>query len=160
MNRIITLAFLLLVGLFAKAQSYPLEWSNYTGQGYFFAIESGNNNEQKDEAKFRNDLLDLARANLSKQIQVKVEEVSQWGTVLKRDVYEDAGDGETYICHFLRYNYQAKKLEDVGQKRVDKDLHQMKYSESEEMALDQYLNEMWGRYADDNYRNSFWDADE
>lgn len=77
MNRIITLAFLLLVGLFAKAQSYPLEWSNYTGQGYFFAIESGNNNEQKDEAKFRNDLLDLARANLSKQIQVKVEEVSQ-----------------------------------------------------------------------------------
>ena len=90
----------------------------------------------------------------------KVEEVSQWGTVLKRDVYEDAGDGETYICHFMRYNYQAKKLEDVGQKRVDKDLHQMNSSESEEMALDQYLNEMWGRYADDNYRNSFWDADE
>jgi hypothetical protein len=90
----------------------------------------------------------------------KVEEVSQWGTVLKRDVYEDAGDGVTYICHFLRYNYQAKKLEEVGQKRVDKDLHQMNSSESEEMALDQYLNEMWGRYADDNYRNSFWDADE
>ena len=77
MNKIITLAFLLLVGLLAKAQSYPLEWSNYTSQGYFFAIESGNNNEQKDDTKFRNDLLDLARANLSKQIQVKVEEVSQ-----------------------------------------------------------------------------------
>lgn len=77
MNRIITLAFLLLLGLLAKAQSYPLEWSNYTSQGYFFAIESGSNNEQMDETKFRNDLLDLARANLSKQIQVKVEEVSQ-----------------------------------------------------------------------------------
>ena len=77
MNRIIALAFLLLVGLLAEAQSYPLEWSNYTSQGYFFAIESGSNSEQMDEIKFRNDLLDLARANLSKQIQVKVEEESQ-----------------------------------------------------------------------------------
>ena len=90
----------------------------------------------------------------------KVEEVSQWGTVLKRDVYEDAGDDETLICHFLRYNYQAKKLEEAGQKRVDKNLLQMNSSESEEMVLDEYLNEMWGRYADDNYRNSFGDEDE
>ena len=77
MNRIIALAFLLLVGLSVKAQSYPLEWSRYANEGYFFDIESGSNDEQTDETKFRNDLLDLARANLSKQIQVKVEEVSQ-----------------------------------------------------------------------------------
>lgn len=77
MNRIITLAFLLLVGFSARAQLYPLEWSKYTNEGYFFDMESGSNSQQMDEAKFRNDLLDLARANLSKQIQVKVEEVSQ-----------------------------------------------------------------------------------
>lgn len=77
MNKIIALAFLLLAGFSARAQSYPLEWSKYTGGGHFFAIESGSNSQQTDEAKFRNDLLDLARANLSKQIQVKVEEVSQ-----------------------------------------------------------------------------------
>lgn len=77
MNKIITLAFLLLASFSARAQSYPLDWSKYTNGGHFFAIESGSNNQQTDEAKFRNDLLDLARANLSKQIQVKVEEVSQ-----------------------------------------------------------------------------------
>lgn len=44
--------------------------------------------------------------------------------------------------------------------RIDKNLHQMDSSESEEMVLDGYLNEVWGRYADDTYRNSFWNADE
>lgn len=77
MNRIITLAFVLLVGLSVKAQSYPMEWSKYANEGHFFAIESGSNTQKMDESKFRNDLLDLARANLSKQIQVRVEEVSQ-----------------------------------------------------------------------------------
>lgn len=77
MNRIIALALLLLTGFSAKAQTYPSEWSRYANEGYFFDIESGSNSQQTDEAKFRNDLLDLARANLSKQIQVKVEEVSQ-----------------------------------------------------------------------------------
>ena len=77
MNRIIALALFLLAILSAKAQTYPSEWSKYTNEGYFFDIESGSNSQQTDEAKFRNDLLDLARANLSKQIQVKVQEVSQ-----------------------------------------------------------------------------------
>ena len=77
MNRIIALTLLLLTGFSAKAQTYPSEWSRYANEGYFFDIESGSNSQQMDEAKFRNDLLDLARANLSKQIQVKVEEVSQ-----------------------------------------------------------------------------------
>lgn len=77
MNRGVTLAFLLLAGLLVKAQTYPMEWSKYANEGYFFDIESSSNTQQTDEAKFRNDLLDLARANLSKQIQVRVEEVSQ-----------------------------------------------------------------------------------
>lgn len=75
MKRII-LAFLLLVGFSTKAQ-YPLEWSKYTNEGYFFDIERGINSEQMDETRFRNDLLNLARSNLSRQIQVRVEEVSQ-----------------------------------------------------------------------------------
>lgn len=77
MNRIIILAFLLLVGFSAKAQSYPMEWSKYANEGYFFDIESGSNTQKMSETRFRNDLLDLARTNLSKQIQVRVEEVSQ-----------------------------------------------------------------------------------
>lgn len=75
MKQIITLA-LLLVGFSTQAQ-YPLEWSRYTNDGYFYDIERGINSEQIDEIRFRNDLLNLARSNLSKQIQVKVEEISQ-----------------------------------------------------------------------------------
>jgi hypothetical protein len=90
----------------------------------------------------------------------KEEEISQWGTVLKRNVYEDAGDNETYVCHFWRYNYQNKQLEETGKKHVRKVLHEMNSSESGEMVLDDYLNEMWGRYADDNYRNSFMDEED
>jgi hypothetical protein len=89
----------------------------------------------------------------------KVEEVSQWGTVLKQDIYEDTGDDETYICRLMRYNYQAKKLEEAGMKRVNKVLHHMESSESGEMILDEYLYEMWGRYADDNYWDSFMDEE-
>lgn len=77
MNRILAIACFLMVSLFSKAQQYPSEWSKYTNEGYFYDIEKDSNSQQKDETKFRNDLLDLARANLSKQIQVKVEEVNQ-----------------------------------------------------------------------------------
>jgi len=77
MKRFVPIVLLLLFGLKLEAQSYPPDWVKYTNEGYFFDIESGSESQQMDEAKFRNDLLDLARANLSKQIQVKVEEVSQ-----------------------------------------------------------------------------------
>ena len=77
MMRITWITFLLLAAFSMKAQNYPLEWSRYANEGYFFDIESGINTQKMDEIKFRNDLLDLARANLSKQIQVRVEEVSQ-----------------------------------------------------------------------------------
>lgn len=90
----------------------------------------------------------------------KTEEVSQWGTVLKQDIYEDTGDDETYVCRFMRYNYQAKELEEAGRKRVNNVLHHMESDESGEMILDEYLYEMWGRYADDNYWDSFMDEED
>lgn len=84
----------------------------------------------------------------------KVEEVSQWGTVLKRDVYVESEDNETYICHLWRYNYKSKQLEEAGQERIERFLLHMNSSESSEMILDSYLRDMWGRYANDNYWNS------
>ena len=89
MKKVLAIVLLLLLGLSAKTQNYPMEWSKYTNNGYFFDIESGSNSQKMDETKFRNDLLDLARANLSKQIQVKVEEESQ--------LDKTAIDGETNI---------------------------------------------------------------
>lgn len=76
MKRILAMALLLLAVVSLKAQNYPSEWVRYTSDGYFHDIESGRNSQNLSESKFKNDLLDLARANLSKQIQVRVEEVS------------------------------------------------------------------------------------
>ena len=77
MKKIIATVLFVVVGLVAQAQNYPSEWVKYTSDGYFHDIESGHNSQNLTESRFKNDLLDLARANLSKQIQVQVAEVSQ-----------------------------------------------------------------------------------
>lgn len=61
----------------AKAQNYPSEWRVYTSDRYFSAIESSTNEQNIPEERFRNSLFDIARANLAKQIEVKVNEVSK-----------------------------------------------------------------------------------
>lgn len=76
MNRILTIVLLAVV-VALQAQNYPSEWVKYTSDGYFHDIESARNSQNLPETRFRNDLLDLARANLSKQVQVRVTEVSQ-----------------------------------------------------------------------------------
>ncbi len=90
----------------------------------------------------------------------KVEEISQWGTVLKQDLYIESKDKKAFICYLKRYNYQEKLLEKVGEKRIDKNIHHMNSDEDCEMVLDGYLQEMWGRFADDNYRNSYLEFEE
>lgn len=76
MNKIIATTLFVIVSLSVLAQTYPSEWMKYTSDGYFYDIESGHNSQNLSESRFKTELLDLARANLSKQIQVKVEEVS------------------------------------------------------------------------------------
>lgn len=77
MKRFFALVVFLLAAVSLKAQNYPPAWKLYTSEGYFYAIESGINEQKLSEEKFRNDLLDIARTNLAKQIQVTVNEVSQ-----------------------------------------------------------------------------------
>lgn len=106
--------------------------------------------------KIKRDYMDKTIATTYKGEYIKkVEEISQWGTVLKQDLYVESADKEAFICHFNRYNYQTKQLEERGKKQIDKDLHHMNSCESCEMILTNYLQEMWGRFADDNYDNSF-----
>lgn len=62
------MALLLLAGVVVLAQKYPSEWIKYTSDGYFHNIESASTKQRA---------LDLAYANLARQIQVKVDEVSQ-----------------------------------------------------------------------------------
>lgn len=106
--------------------------------------------------KIKRDYMDKTTATTYKGEYIKkVEEISQWGTVLRQDLYEESANKEELICHFSQYNYQTKKLEEVGRKRIDKDRHHTHSCESCEMILDHYLQEMWGRFANDNYEDSF-----
>ena len=77
MKRILAIIILSLSAFSLDAQDYPLEWRQYTSDGYFHDIESGINEKKLPEERFRNDLLDMARTNLAKKIEVKVEEVNQ-----------------------------------------------------------------------------------
>ncbi len=66
---------LLLLGVFdAGAQEYPPEWVKYTFDNYFSAIESDCNNWNWSELDFKNYLADMARSNLAKQIEVRVQD--------------------------------------------------------------------------------------
>lgn len=68
MKRLAFLMLLAFVWHFVLAQNYPSEWMRYTSDAYFHDIES---------APTKQGALDLARKNLARQIQVKVEEVSR-----------------------------------------------------------------------------------
>ncbi len=60
-----------------NAQQYPPEWLKYTSGGYIYDIQSDYNNRDLTETKFKNYLLDIARTNLAKQIQVQVQDVAK-----------------------------------------------------------------------------------
>lgn len=77
MKRILLFIPLLVAAFVVEAQKCPPEWVKYTSDGYFYDVESGKNTQGVADTKFKNDLLDLARSNLAKQIQVKVDEESQ-----------------------------------------------------------------------------------
>lgn len=84
----------------------------------------------------------------------KVEEISQWGTVLQQDLYFESADKKAYICYLKNYNYQTKQLVKVREDRIPKPVFLMTHRESKEMQLDGYLHVMWGRFGTDSY----WDA--
>ena len=68
MRKLLLLSALLTITMVATAQNYPSDWVKYTSDAYFHDIES---DADKQAA------LDRARTNLAKQIQVRVDEVSQ-----------------------------------------------------------------------------------
>lgn len=106
MNRIVAIALLVTVGLFARAQC-PSEWLQYTTSGYFYDVESAQNEQNLPEASLKSDLLDLARANLSKQIEVRVNEVSR--------IDKNVVNGNTDI----RYTSQRHFTTDVDMKLAE-----------------------------------------
>lgn len=56
------------------AQQYPPEWAKYTYGGYLYDIENGSNSQNINETQFINNLLNIARSNLAKKIEVSVKD--------------------------------------------------------------------------------------
>lgn len=77
MKRIGLILLLLFAFLHVDAQECPPEWVGYTYGGYFYDIQSDNNNGNLSETDFKNYLLNIARANLAKQIKVSVRDVAR-----------------------------------------------------------------------------------
>lgn len=63
------------------AQNYPVEWKQYTSDGYVSSIQSDNNQDNKLETDFKNYLINIARTNLAQQIKVKVSDYAQLNKV-------------------------------------------------------------------------------
>ncbi len=72
-------SFLLLIGTFfcIEAQECPPEWLEYTSGGYLSEIQCDYKNNSKSETELKNYLIDIARTNLAKQIQVHVQDIAK-----------------------------------------------------------------------------------
>lgn len=65
---------LFFVGGVVAQQPYPNEWSAYTQHGYLSDIQMDVNRRDWPESEFLNHLVNQARTNLAKQIQVRVQD--------------------------------------------------------------------------------------
>ncbi len=107
MKRIGAILLLLLTFLRVNAQECPPEWVMYTYGGYFYDIQSDNNNRNLSETDFKNYLLNIARTNLAKQIKVSVQDVAQLNKV--------SADGRTAINYASSTTFST----DVDMKLVE-----------------------------------------
>lgn len=74
MRKIVILLALVLLSLYELKAQYPSEWNAYTAPGYLYDIQSDNKDPYVSNTEFVNNLLNVARYNLAKQIQIKIED--------------------------------------------------------------------------------------
>ena len=78
MKKIFCFIFFVVSFLFVFAQNYPSEWKVFTSDKFLYNIVSDDNEENLTEAKFLEYLLNLARINLAKQIEVRIKDYAQF----------------------------------------------------------------------------------
>lgn len=98
---------LLWISLGVNAQQYPPEWVKYTYGGYVYDIQSDSNDRNLSETDFKNYLLNIARTNLAKQIQVQVKDVAELNKL--------SVNGRTAITYSSNTNFST----DVNLKLVE-----------------------------------------
>lgn len=94
-----TLLLLLFSGFVAAQSSYPIEWNAYTQAGYLSDVQCDVNHRGWSESEFLNYLINNARTNLAKQIQVRVQE---YATMKK-----EAINGRTNITYQAQTNFST-----------------------------------------------------
>lgn len=86
------------------AQNYPPEWRMYTSEGYLYSIASEENEKNMSKTRFEEHLLNTARTNLAKQIEVRIQNYAQ--------INKQAVNGRTSI----HYSSNASFSTDVNVK--------------------------------------------
>ncbi len=76
MRRIVVFFCLISLSLSVLSQQYPPEWAKYTLGGYLYVIEHDHNTRNLSETDYKNHLLDIARTNLAKQVEVQVQQTA------------------------------------------------------------------------------------
>jgi len=106
MKRGLILLFLAGWALCLSAQCPP-EWVKYTYGGYLYDIQSDYNNRNLSETDFKNYLLNVARTNLAKKVQMQVKE--------EAGLNKSTLDGRSHIA----YSSVTRFSTDVNLKLVD-----------------------------------------
>ncbi len=83
-----------------KAQNCPLEWNKYKSDSYISDIQNDCNKNDMPETDFKNYLLNIARTNLAKQIQIKIQDIAK--------LEKDSNDGRTSINYSATTEFQTK----------------------------------------------------
>lgn len=91
MQRIVIFFCLLSLSLSVSSQQCPPEWVKYTLGEYLYVIEHDHNTKNLSETDYKNHLLDIARTNLAKQVEVEIQQIA----VLKKE----AVNGQTNITY-------------------------------------------------------------
>lgn len=100
MKNMLCLFCFLLLSANITAQSYPPEWIKYTSDGYIYDIQNGINDNNLPEVDFKNYLVDIARTNIAKQIQICINDV----TILNKNTI----NGRTDITYFSKTIFSTK----------------------------------------------------
>ncbi len=76
MKRIYLLLFLVAMTCSVIAQDYPSEWNRYTSSRYLYDVQTAYNDRGMSEYDFKNFLAEMARATLSRTLEVRVKDAA------------------------------------------------------------------------------------
>lgn len=100
MRRIIVIITLLAFYIDATGQNYPSKWIKYHSDGYIYAIESDIKPSNTTQTSFVNSLLDRARLNVAKQVNVSIDDYAK---LVKQSL-----DGVTSVVYSSKTTYSTE----------------------------------------------------